>query len=191
MSMNSSLAAIVCGRSKASSVNPVSAPSASAISLTGMLMLTTDIAAWIPSSMVSRFFRMSLRLPIPYTTVERPTAMYGATDVRGCLPSPFRPLLPLTPAISESPFCLLLLSLTAARTLQDSYQGTASVLPQSCAVDSALLLLLHITTTLPRIPKRLRKTHGRVHHPYRTRTPFAISLRSRRRAIGCHFYIYR
>ena len=48
--MNSSRAAVTCGTSKISSVNPVSAPSASAISLTGMLMPMIDTAAWIPSS---------------------------------------------------------------------------------------------------------------------------------------------
>ncbi len=42
--MNKSRAAITCGRSKISSVNPVSAPSASAMIFTGMLMLTIDTA---------------------------------------------------------------------------------------------------------------------------------------------------
>ena len=73
-SMNSSRAALTCGTSKASSVNPVSAPSASAMSLTGMLIEMIPIAAWTASSMVSRFWAMCLRSPTPCTTVEIPTA---------------------------------------------------------------------------------------------------------------------
>ena len=76
--MNSSRAAVTCGTSNASSVKPVSAPSANATIFTGMLMLITDIAAWMPSSIVCRLRRMCLRSPIPYTTVDRPTARYGA-----------------------------------------------------------------------------------------------------------------
>ena len=45
--MNSSRAAVTCGMSKISSVKPVSAPSASAISRTGMLMPMIDMAAWM------------------------------------------------------------------------------------------------------------------------------------------------
>ena len=52
--MKSSRAAVTCGMSKISSVKPVSAPSASAISLTGMLMPMIETAAWIASSMMSR-----------------------------------------------------------------------------------------------------------------------------------------
>ncbi len=77
--MKRSCAATTCGMSKASSVKPVSAPSASAISRTGMLMPMIDIAAWMPSSIVSRFQRMCLRSATPYTTVDMPTARYGAT----------------------------------------------------------------------------------------------------------------
>ena len=72
--MNSSRAAVTCGTSKASSVKPVSAPSANAINFTGMLMEMIPIAAWIASSRVSRFPSMSFRLPTPWTTVDRPTA---------------------------------------------------------------------------------------------------------------------
>jgi hypothetical protein len=64
-SMNSSRAAVTCGTSKISSVNPVSAPSASAISLIGMLMLMTPIAAWMASSIVARFRRMCFRSATP------------------------------------------------------------------------------------------------------------------------------
>jgi hypothetical protein len=75
MSMNRSRAAVTCGISKISSVNPVKAPSASAISRTGMLMPTIDTAAWIPSSTICRLRSMSRRLPMPCTTVESPTAI--------------------------------------------------------------------------------------------------------------------
>ena len=63
--MNSSRAAVTCGMSKASSVKPVSAPSASAMILIGMLMLMTPIAAWMASSMVARLRRMCLRSATP------------------------------------------------------------------------------------------------------------------------------
>jgi hypothetical protein len=75
MSTNRSRAAVTCGTSKISSVNPVRAPSASAISRTGMLMPMIDTAAWIPSSTICRLRSMSLRLPIPCTMVESPTAI--------------------------------------------------------------------------------------------------------------------
>ena len=73
--MNSSRAAVTCGMSKISSVKPVSAPSASAISLTGMLMPMIETAAWIASSMMSQVALDVLRLPMPWTIVENPTAM--------------------------------------------------------------------------------------------------------------------
>src|SRR5947207_2718950 len=76
--MNSSLDAVTCGTSNTSSVKPVSAPSASATSLIGMLMLMTPKAAWMASSTVARFRRMCFRSPTPYTTVDSPTARYGA-----------------------------------------------------------------------------------------------------------------
>ena len=79
MSMNRSRAATTCGMSKISSVKPVSAPSASAIMRTGMLMPMIEAAAWIASSMIARLRSMCLRAPMPWTTVEMPTAMYGAT----------------------------------------------------------------------------------------------------------------
>jgi hypothetical protein len=56
-------------------VKPVRAPSASAITRTGMLIPITDIAAWIPSSITARLRLMCLRSPTPWTTVESPTAM--------------------------------------------------------------------------------------------------------------------
>ena len=73
--MNRSRAAVTCGMSKISSVKPVSAPSASAISRTGMLMPMIETAAWIPSSTICRLRSMSRRLPMPCTTVESPTAI--------------------------------------------------------------------------------------------------------------------
>src|ERR1700724_115658 len=82
MSMNRSRAAVTWGTSNASSVKPVRAPSARAISFTGMLMLMTPMAAWMASSMMSRFCWICLRSPTPYTTVESPTARYGATGLR-------------------------------------------------------------------------------------------------------------
>src|SRR5947209_16035793 len=91
--MNRSRAAIRWGRSNASSVKPVSAPSASATILTGRLMLTTDIAAWMASSIVSRLRWMSFRLPMPYTTVDSPIAMYGATGWRLRFPSLLLPFV--------------------------------------------------------------------------------------------------
>ena len=73
--MNSSRAAVTWGTSKISSVKPVSAPSASAISFTGMLMPMIDDAAWIESSTIRRYRSMCLRSQMPCTTVESPTAM--------------------------------------------------------------------------------------------------------------------
>jgi len=58
MSMKRSRAAVTWGMSKISSVNPVRAPSARAISLTGMLMPMIETAAWIASSMIRRFRSM-------------------------------------------------------------------------------------------------------------------------------------
>ena len=83
--MKSSRAAVTCGMSKISSVKPVSAPSASAISFTGMLMPMIETAAWIASSMMSRLRWMCRRSATPWTIVERPTAMYGATGVRSLM----------------------------------------------------------------------------------------------------------
>jgi hypothetical protein len=40
-----------------------------------MLIPMMDTAAWMPSSTMLRLRSMSLREPIPCTTVERPTAM--------------------------------------------------------------------------------------------------------------------
>ena len=74
-SMKRSRAAVVWGMSKISSVKPVSAPSARAISRTGMLMPMIETAAWIASSMTSRLRAISLRFEMPRTTVESPTAM--------------------------------------------------------------------------------------------------------------------
>jgi len=65
ISMNRSRAASVCGRSNASSVKPVKAPSERAISFTGMLMLTIDIAACTLSSTMSRLTAMCLRSAMP------------------------------------------------------------------------------------------------------------------------------
>ena len=56
--MNRSRAATTCGMSKISSVKPVSAPSASAIIRTGMLMPMIETAAWIASSMMVRLRSM-------------------------------------------------------------------------------------------------------------------------------------
>ncbi len=46
---------------------------------TGMLMPMIETAAWMASSMIARFRSMWRRAPMPWTTVEMPTAMYGAT----------------------------------------------------------------------------------------------------------------
>ena len=63
--MNSSRAAVTCGTSKISSVKPVSAPSARATSLMGMLMLMTPKAAWMASSIVAMLRRMCFRSATP------------------------------------------------------------------------------------------------------------------------------
>ena len=72
--MNSSRAAVTCGMSKISSVNPVKAPSASAISRTGMLMPMIDTAAWIPSSTICRLRSMSCGADAVHNG-ESPTAI--------------------------------------------------------------------------------------------------------------------
>ena len=41
-----------------------------------------ETAAWIASSTIARLRSMCLRSPMPCTTVDRPTAMYGATPAR-------------------------------------------------------------------------------------------------------------
>ena len=79
MSMKRSCAATTCGMSKASSVKPVSAPSASAISL--HRHVDADDRHRRVDAVLDRVEvpPMCLRSPTPWTTVERPTARYGAT----------------------------------------------------------------------------------------------------------------
>jgi hypothetical protein len=69
-----SRAAVTRRTSKISSVKPVSAPSARAISLTGMLMLMMETAAWIASSTIRRFLLDVLALADPVHHGIRPRA---------------------------------------------------------------------------------------------------------------------
>src|SRR5207244_11380574 len=144
--------------------------SASGMSRTGMLMLRTPMAAWIASSTVCRFRSMCLRSATPYTTVDRPTARYGATGAGGPFDFPSEALVG-----RRRPDPDFLPGIDPPRNV-----GVPEATPSPCPVGADVASVDRLGAKY--LPGRMGDAHVHGRRSVREAPPGRTSVRRRRRA---------